>query len=163
MSNGRSSLPLDVFVQSNPALSALVIFWTAKGYAKDSSRNEMLFVWSILALGTIAAPALRKSLPKTANSRLPIFLSKNPGLRASAPTILVAWRDPFWSGLRYGVSKGLLWSDGLQVSARKAARLKKRSSLGAELEKSSLRLGRLLAREGSDESIATLFGLGFAE
>jgi ABC-3C biological conflict system middle component len=154
--------PLDVFVHSNPAICALVLYWASRGFAAEAStlRKGLLFPWGILAVGMVASARYRSALPKTLNARLPLFFVDNPDLRFAIPSMLHAWRDPFWSGLRYGVWKGIISTDGLYLSASKVS-LKRRTGIAVELEKTGVRFGRLVGREGSDSRLASMLGAGF--
>lgn len=160
MSDAR--VPLDVFVHSNPALSALVLYWTAKGYAKETSLGSagLLFPWGMLSLATVCSAQYRSRLPKTTSARLTLYYAEYPDLRAAIPSMLSAWTEPFWEGLRYGASKGMLSFTALRVLALKA-RLQSRSGLGAELETVADRFGRMIAREGADDRVASALGIGF--
>ena len=143
-------------------MTALVLHWAATGYASEApSSAGLLFPWGILSVGMAGSARYRYALPKTTNARLPIFFSENPDLRTAIPSILHAWRDPFWLGLRYGASKGILYVNGPHLSAHKT-RLKPRNNFGAELEAVARRLGRLIAREGDDSRIAAVLGTGFS-
>ena len=162
MATSDSTTPLDVFVHSNPALSALVLYWTTRGYSAEApaTSDGLLFPWAILALGMVGSFKYRSRLPKTTRARMTLFFTENPDFRGAIPSILAAWRDPFWSGLRYGVSKGMLSTKGLCLSPR-GAKLKARTGIAAELEKAGTRFGRLVAREGSDSRLASVLGTGF--
>ncbi len=158
----KYQVPLDVYVHSNPAMAALVLYWTSKGYAKESvTSHGLLFPWGILALATVCSSSYRERIPKTTNARLTLFFNDNPEMRFSIPSMLIAWKSPFWEGLRYGVANRLLDVDSsLRLSARRA-RLKQRTELGAELERVGERFGRLIAREGNDNLVASALGIGF--
>lgn len=154
-------LPLDVFVHSNPALSALAIHWTVSGYEKERKNADgLLFTWSIFALAAVASSHYRDRLPKTTNARLTLYYAENPELRVAVPSMLAVWRDAFWTGLRYGVSANMLSLRTLRVSSVKT-RMPARTGFAEGLEAVANRLGRMLAREGSDDRIASALGVGF--
>lgn len=154
----------DEFAHSNPAFCALVTHWAAKGFEEEAASNDpgsqwrLQAVWAMSILALVSPNTVRAKLPKKANAKISLLFDSNADWRASIAEAVESWAPSFWRGIRYGRSTGILEisSSGLRATGS--------PQVPTDLEAIDLRskaivLGRLLAKEGSDDRIALAMGL----
>lgn len=155
-------VPPDRFAQANPAFALASVRWVCQGYHEESQRAGAPFglcwLWGLLSLSLLGPEGIRVTLPKRASSKLALLIYEHPDWKFGLAKSMQGWATPFWSAVRLGVSTGTLTLEHgrliVQGDIENPA-----SSYGGELMSKAKVLGRLLAKEGSDSSVALIFGL----
>lgn len=161
--NASADEAADIYAAGNPAFAACVIASAARGYEEaDGSPEGLLVPWGILVLGYVSTAKVRDQIPRSGRSILRILMYKtHPERRLdSAPTIL-AWRDSFWQGIRYGISRGALTSDGVRVWH--SDELSSENPELADALAAARALGKLLGKVPDDVQRARILGVELIE
>jgi hypothetical protein len=115
----------------------------------------------MLTLAFLSADDARKYMPHDPQGKLTLLIHRHPEWRAFAADAVRLWSAPFWTALHLGVATGVLdFRDGRVHPAGEIAT--PRTNDDIQLREQAIAWGKLLAKEGSDPALATIFNIEVA-
>lgn len=154
----------DLYAHTNPAFSAVCTRWVAEGFQLAAEDNEHVVAkhispfWIMVSLALLAPVNIRKLLPQTSSGHLTKLMYEHPEWRFGLADAVKAWVDPFWAGMRLGTASGILSLAGGRIQAT-GSMLSPINETQKDLRKRALTLGKIIAKEKSDEAVSFAFGL----
>jgi hypothetical protein len=154
--------PTEVAHLFNPAFSAMVLGYAARGFAGERSAG-LPWLFSFLVVPLVLHKATRDVAPKTKASKFLTWAEKNP-------SILVGFADRARNmvphvreGIMFGVNTGLLvWTEDASLHAG-AALPKKEPPTDSEEVRDCFRkaraMGSVLANAGTEHTVFALMGV----
>lgn len=155
-----SERPVELANLFNPAFLAILLARVSEGYKIQSSK-DLPYPVAFLAMPLIIYPNCRHLLPKSAVSKLHIWLSENQEILFEFPELASSTSPYVREAILFGISHQVLeFSHGGNL-VPKDIKLKKwvKEPQNAEVTKKAVLVGRLLGQITEIHSLFSIFGV----
>lgn len=156
---------LDINIHENPGTGAALLHWMAKGHAaKRPDDSGILIPWAMLGLGLLMTDDLRAGLPK--NGRKFELWINDDGAKewiGDARAIILAWKNPFWQSIAYGLASQTIKLTSGRIHARQEPSEPEPGSHASSIRRQAIALGQTFGEAGSEFTIGRSIALEFTE